>query len=246
MIGSCVNYVVAGVAVGLVSRVLVRSGEELQAATDELVKERERAARLAERESMARQIHDSVLQALAFVHKRGRELSRQPQVPAEEVARLAAMAEEQEGELRALIARDPQEAPRGTASLRDLLEGACRSVDGVETSMSAVGPIWIDRSDAEEIAAAVRQALENVIEHADAARVTVFAEQSDGRVVVSVRDDGKGFTYDEAQLRAGDKVGILKSMKGRIQSLGGTMAITTSPGSGTEVEFTVPLSGAQR
>ncbi|HWL64373.1 MAG TPA: ATP-binding protein, partial [Actinomycetota bacterium] len=244
VIGSCVNYIVAGVAIGLVSRVLVRSAEEVQAANAELVRERERAARLAERESMARQIHDSVLQALAFVHKRGSELSRQPQIESSEVAQLAAMAEQQEGELRALIARDPQEIPRGQASLRELLEAGVRSVEGVETSMSAVGPIWIERSAAEELAAAVRQALENVVEHAGAGRVAVFAEQADGRVIVSVRDDGKGFSYDEAALRAADKVGILKSMKGRVESIGGAMEITTAAGRGTEIEFSVPFEAS--
>jgi len=39
-------------------------------------------------------------------------------------------------------------------------------------------------------------------------------------VVVSVRDDGAGFVYDEAELHSSVKAGILKSMKGRIESLG--------------------------
>jgi signal transduction histidine kinase len=49
-------------------------------------------ARLAERESLAWQIHDSVLQALALVHKRGRELAADGPVQADQVAGLAEMA----------------------------------------------------------------------------------------------------------------------------------------------------------
>src|SRR5262245_23922529 len=69
------NFVLAGGAVGLVAQLLDRSAAELRRAGEETMRARERAARLSERESLARQIHDSVLQSLAMVHKRGRELA---------------------------------------------------------------------------------------------------------------------------------------------------------------------------
>jgi len=232
--GAVLNYIVAGVAVGLVSLVLVRSAKAVQEAT-------ERAARLAEREKFARQIHDSVLQALALVHKRGRELAQADQVPPEELTKLADIAADQEMELRTLILRDPEEAPSGRDSLRDSLERCARDFDGLNVNVSSVGPIWIERGPIEEITAAVKQALENVRRHAQASRVTVFAERIDGIVTVSVRDDGVGFEYDEQALRAGGKAGILKSMKGRVEELGGQMQITTSPGHGTEIEFKIPV-----
>jgi signal transduction histidine kinase len=92
-----------------------------------------------------------------------------------------------------------------------------------------------------ELAAATRQALENVVRHADASRVTVFAEEDNGFAVVSVTDDGRGFDYDEGRLEADGKVGILKSMKGRVVDLGGTMNVVSAPSAGTEIEFRVPL-----
>ena len=69
----------------------------------------------------------------------------------------------------------------------------------------------------------------------------MFAEAEDGWVTVSVRDDGRGFDYDEDRLRADGKVGMLKSMKGRVEDLGGRMRVTTAPGRGTEIEFRVPV-----
>ena len=239
--GAMLNYLVAGGAVGIVWRWLNRSEEAVRVATEAVVREREYSARLSERESLARAIHDSVLQTLALVHKRGRELAAERQVPREDVAKLADLAARQEAELRALILRAPDAAPYGRTSLRDALEDAARSVEGVNVTVSALGPLWLDASSAEEIAGAAKQALENVARHAKARRATVFAEQDDSHVVVSVRDDGVGFDYDENDLRARGKVGILKSMKGRIEDLGGRMRIESAPGGGTEVEFRVPL-----
>lgn len=243
MLGAVLNYVVAGVAIGIVSRVLVRSAEAVAASSQRLIQERERAARLAEREKLARHIHDSVLQSLAFVHKKGRELAEREPIPASEVAELARVAARQEVELRSLILRDPEEAPVGRASLREALEEVARDVRDVNPTVSAVGPIWLPAAKTGEIAAAVRQALENVARHAQAGGVTVFADSENGEVVVSVRDDGVGFDYDEDRLRSEGKAGMLKSMKGRAEELGGRMLVTSSPGRGTEIELRIPERG---
>lgn len=241
LVSGIINYLVAGGAVGFVSMLLVRSARALQEATGELVRERERAARLAERESLAREIHDSVLQVLALIHKKGRELAGGAEVPPAEVARLSELAEQQEVELRSLILRDPERVPEGTTSLRGDLESLARKVEEVDVAVSCVGPLWVDRRVGEELVAAVRQALANVVEHAGASKATVFAEEDGGRLHVSVRDDGVGFVYDEDALRADGKAGMLKSMKGRVEDLGGTMNVTSATGEGTEIELIVPV-----
>jgi signal transduction histidine kinase len=240
--GGTLNFVLAGGAVGLVARLLERSAEQLRQATEETIRARERAARLAERESLARQIHDSVLQALALVHKRGRELAAAGPVPADQVAGLAEMAAGQERALRSLILREPEDelTPAGAASLRSALESLATAERSLPVTVGATGALWLPARHVEELAAAVRQALDNVVEHADATRVAVFAEEDAGAVVVTVRDDGRGFRYDERQLLAEGKIGLAKSIKGRTEQLGGTMAVTSRPGAGTEVELRVP------
>jgi signal transduction histidine kinase len=235
-----VNFVLAGGAVGLVAQLLERSAAQVRRATEETMRAREQAARLSERESLARQIHDSVLQALAMVHKRGRELAETGPVPAEEVAGLAEIAAGQERALRTLILRGPAEAPGGTASLRAGLEELAGGGLPVPLAVSATGPIWLPLHHVEELTAAVRQALENVVRHADASQVILFAEEDDGTVVVTVRDDGSGFEYDEAALAAAGKIGILKSIKGRVEQLGGSVRVQSAVGAGTEIELQVP------
>jgi signal transduction histidine kinase len=74
----------------------------------------------------------------------------------------------------------------------------------------------------------------------------VFAEEDARAVVVTVRDAGRGFTYDERRLLAEGKIGLAKSIKGRVEQLGGTMAVTSRPGAGTEVELRVPIRKDER
>ncbi|MGH2671342.1 MAG: sensor histidine kinase, partial [Actinomycetota bacterium] len=99
-------------------------------------------------------------------------------------------------------------------------------------------------SGAEEISAAVRQALENVARHAEASSATVFGERDGEEIAISIRDDGVGFDVDEASLAADGRLGIARSMRGRIEQLGGTMRIRSEPGGGTEVEFRIPSAAA--
>jgi signal transduction histidine kinase len=239
-----VYYLAAGATIGLVSRTLRRSAAQIRAAEEAAAYERERAARFAERESLGRQIHDTILQALAIVTKRGKELAREPEVPGPEVGRLAAIAEEQERALRALIAREPEVAPAGSVSLRTVLQAATYGSTAPDVTVTTVDPVWLPAPFVDEVSAAVRQALENVAIHAGAAHTWVFGELDATTIVVSVRDDGAGFDYDEERLRADGKLGLLKSMKGRIEDLGGTMTLSSSPGAGTQVEFRLPDGAA--
>jgi signal transduction histidine kinase len=236
-----VNFLLAAGVAGVVARHLDRSAEQLRTATDEAIRARERAARLAERESLGRAIHDSILQALALIGKRGRELAERDSVSGSDVLDLAQTAGQQEQALRALIMRQPEEPPVGASSLRDALESVGRAITDLQVTVSAVGPLWLPGAHVEEVSAAVRQALENVAEHAEATKAAVFAESEDAWVIVSIRDDGRGFVYREEQLAAEGKAGLLKSMKGRIEDLGGRMRVMTAPGAGTEVEFRVPV-----
>jgi signal transduction histidine kinase len=235
-----VIFLLTGGAVGVASRLLDRSAAQADQATRAAMEAGERAARLAERESLARAIHDSALQTLALITKRGRELGSREAVPGSEVRDLGEMAARQERDLRALILREPTEAPSGRTSLREALEQTARDVAEVPVSVSAVGPLWLPAPAVEEVAAAVRQTLRNVAQHAGASRATVFAEEQGGWVVVTVRDDGRGFDFDPERLRAAGKAGILKSVVGRMEELGGRATVQTAPGAGTEVELRVP------
>lgn len=238
-----VNVVLAGAGFGFVATQLRRSAAELHDAQAAEVRVRERAARLTERESLGRQLHDSVLQVLALVHKRGRELAAGDAVPGAEVARLADLAAAQERALRALILRPPDEPPDDDryASLRAALAAAVAQVTGdVHVELTAIGEAMLPVTHVRQLRAAVEQALRNIVQHADADHAWVFIDEDDTGVTVTVRDDGRGFVYDEQQLRAAGKFGLLRSICGRVTELGGTSHIETAPGRGAELELRVP------
>lgn len=244
LVNGIVYFVAAGGATGVVSRSLARTAAERDRAVEEAARERERAARLAERDAIGREIHDSVLQSLALVAKQGRELASRDTVAPEQVRELLEVAGHQEQELRALLSHPREETPPGAVSLKTALSAAAFGVRDVNVTVSATSGAWMPAGEIDEVVAAVRQALENAARHAHASRVTIFAETLDGEVVVSIRDDGMGFEFDEARLVRDGKLGLLRSMRGRAEALGGSMVVRSAPGQGTEIEFRFPRDGS--
>jgi signal transduction histidine kinase len=191
-----------------------------------------REAAVAERERLARQIHDSVLQVLALVSRRGAEAGG-------ELGDLARLAGEQEVALRALVAAPPADPDvHGQVDLRSLLEPL--ATDTVAVSCPA-GAVSLPASVADELAAACREALANVDRHAGTgARAWVLIEDEGDAVTVTVRDDGSGFEVsrlDEA--RRGGRLGVAQSIIGRMAGVGGTAVVDSAPDRGTEVELRV-------
>jgi two-component system, NarL family, sensor kinase len=88
--------------------------------------------------------------------------------------------------------------------------------------------------------AAARELLVNAAEHADAENVTIRLQQSNGEVVLGVRDDGQGFDPDVLPQRLADGHIGLHSQRERIESVGGRLEIRAAPGEGTSVEIRVP------
>src|SRR6266540_868256 len=87
----------------------------------------------------------------------------------------------------------------------------------------------------------VQEAISNVKKHAEATEVSVRIETSAGSLRVEVKDNGSGFDPEDARqfLRAG-KVG-LASMRERAELAGGTLTVKSAPGAGTSVTATLPF-----
>jgi signal transduction histidine kinase len=190
-------------------------------------------AATAERERLARSIHDGVLQVLARVQRRGAELGG-------EAAELARLAGEQEVALRALVAAArPDSTPDGAVDLRAHLQ--IMTTPRIAVSVPATR-VMLPAGTAAELAAVVREALSNVARHAGAdTHAWVLLEDLGDDVVVSVRDDGPGIPAGRlAQAKAEGRMGVAMSIHGRLVELGGAADLRTGRGDGTEWEFRVP------
>ncbi|MDF3297136.1 MacS family sensor histidine kinase [Streptomyces tropicalis] len=238
---------VASIAIGYVVEV-ARASERTLARALEI----EAATR--ERERLARDIHDGVLQVLAMVQRRGAVLGG-------EAAELGRLAGEQEAALRTLVlgglvpvSRVSEDAAEGAVvrlveedpddgplDLRSLLA----PYTGSRVALAEPGaPVPLAPHAAREVAAAVGAALDNVRAHAgEDARAWILVEDEPGTVVVTVRDDGPGIPPGRlAQAEGEGRLGVAQSIRGRLRDLGGTADLVSVPGQGTEVELTVPRS----
>jgi len=215
-----------GLAVGMAAQTARRAHAEL-----------EQAARLAashqERERLSRQVHDGAIQVLALVSRRGREIGGQ-------TAELAELAGEQERALRRLVSSADAETPAGEMTdVGALLRK--QASDVVSVSVPAE-PVLLDTPTATELSAAARNALDNVAAHAGPqARAFILLEDLGDSVTVSIRDDGVGIADGRLDEAIGEgRMGVAKSIVGRMDWLGGSAKLTTAPGCGTEWELTVP------
>ncbi len=205
-----------------------------------------------ERERLARDIHDGVLQVLAMVQRRGAEIGGA-------AAELGRLAGEQEVALRALMRGEPASRARhavaagtvpppgrpggaGPAAACDLsaLLGA-RAGARVTVSVPAA-PVPLPRHAAEQVAAAVGAALDNVERHAGAgAHAWILVEDEPDAVSVTVRDDGRGIAAGRlAAAEREGRLGVAQSIRGRLRDLGGEARLVCVPGQGVEVEMRVP------
>jgi signal transduction histidine kinase len=219
----------AGVLVGYISTLMTRAERALQRAT-----EIEAASR--ERERLARTIHDSVLQVLAMVQRRGTEAGG-------EAAEIGRLAGEQEAALRALVTGDGPASPQ--SGQLDLSAHLTREASAMVSVITPADPVLLNERAVNETAAAVRAAIDNVRRHCGpAAKAWVLVDDEGATVSVTIRDDGPGFPGGRlAEAAAEGRLGVSHAISGRIRDLGGSADISSSPGAGTEVRLRVPRAG---
>ena len=215
-VASCVLMLLVGVVVGHV----VTLARRAETAYAQVV---QREAAQTERERLSRQVHDGVLQALALVARRSGDVE------------LAGLAREQEVALRMLVAGPAVAPAQGVVDLRALLPR------GPDVQVAApAGPVLLPATVGTELAAAVTACVDNVRLHAGGTAWRLV-EDEPGSVTVSVRDAGPGLAPGrlEQAVREG-RLGVAQSVRGRVEALGGTVAVDSGAGRGTEVELRVP------
>ncbi len=176
------------------------------------------------RDELARELHDGVLQTLAVIQRR----SDDPE--------LVTLARDQELDLRTFLF-DDRGAGTLVQSLREVAVRFNRLYGGTARVVATEDvPLPIETRDA--VRGAVTEALNNAGKHGQASTTTIFVDY-DGEhgLFCSIKDDGRGFDSTATE----DGVGISKSIRGRIEEVGGRVEIDGRPGQGTEVRLWVPI-----
>ncbi len=196
----------------------------------DLTTERRERVRAQERADMAAHVHDSVLQTLSLIQKSAGD--------PREVVRLARM---EERELRHWLFDPARLGRRGDRpeTLDDALAAVEREVEdsyGVGVELIVVGDCPMDDA-AGALVGACREATVNAAKWSGCTDVSVFVEVEPDTVSAYVRDLGAGF---DPTLVPDDRQGIARSMVERLGRHGGTVTVTSAPGTGTEVELVLP------
>jgi signal transduction histidine kinase len=202
----------------------------------DLVVERAARIRAEERADMAARVHDSVLQTLALIQRR----ADQPQ-------QVIQLARAQERELRSWLfdGRAPGsidgEDITFAAGVRQI-QHEVEAQHEIAVEAVTVGDCSLD-DDLAALLAAAKEATVNAAKWSGAGVVALFAEVEPTEVSLYVRDRGQGFDLEAVP---GDRQGLAQSVQARMARHGGSAAIRSTPGEGTEVSLTMPRAAGER
>ena len=222
------------------------------------------AATFAERNRVARELHDSLLQgmAAALLHMKGLRKRFAPTAPAPRAEAVAGALEK----IESLIGRNMEETRRFVWDLREqpvpgdqplgpaLQQLVDRAQDelgkgqgpsagaGLEVRLrieAGCAGLTLAQHPRRELLRITQEALSNAINHAQAARIDVALARKGTSVTLTVSDDGRGFDLVQAPGADAGHFGLV-GMRERAGSIG-ALVVESRPGQGTKVEVTVDL-----
>jgi signal transduction histidine kinase len=190
----------------------------------------EYAAAAEARAEVARTLHDGVLQTLAVVQRRSDD------------AELVALARDQDREQRAFLRGTTDGSSAGrpdevdtVGALAPVLQRV-ESLHGVSVRLVVIEEGGAVGRHATALAAAVGEAVTNAARHSGADVVWVSVDRRGSGTEVVVHDEGRGF--DTTTTPEGD--GLRRSVRQRLEAVGGAMEVRSSPGAGCDVTLWVP------
>ena len=222
---------------------------ELETANTELAEYADRVEDLtlaAERQRMARELHDTLAQGVAGLilqleaadsHLSGGRAERAQGIVQQAMARArATLAEARQviGDLR----EQPSSSPDLASALREETERFTRAT-GISCELDLRLPDALPDTLCEHTVRVVAEALANVARHAQANHVWVGGVETEEWLEIEVRDDGVGF--DPAAITTESGHYGLIGMRERARLAGGTLAIDSVPGTGTRLLLRLPL-----
>ncbi|GIW35815.1 GAF domain-containing protein [Meiothermus sp.] len=202
-------------------------------------------AALEERQKLARNLHDSVSQAIygivLGVRTAKTQLARNPEQAPAALDFVLNLAEGAIAEMRALIfeLRPESLKQEGLVAALSKQVAAARARHGLRLEASLCPEPALSLEAKEALYRVAQEALNNIAKHAKAHKAHLRLQQANGMVQLEICDDGVGF---DSQREYSGHLGLV-SMRERIERLGGRFEVVSSPGAGTTVRANLPLPG---
>ncbi len=205
-----------------------------------LYEQAQELAALRERQRLARELHDSVSQALYSIalHARRALVERDPGKLAGTLDQLLAQARAAQAEMRALIfeLRPESLSKEGIASALKKQAEAIQARSGLPVVTDLGAEPALPLAAKEALYRIAQEALHNSVKHARAATAQVRLRVLAAGVQLEISDNGVGFDPERS---FPGHLG-LQSMRERVSQLGGSLEIASAPGQGTRIRVTIP------
>ena len=208
-----------------------------------LYEQAQELAAIEERQRLARELHDSVSQALygisLGVHTARMQLDRNPKELAESLDYVLELAEAALIEMRALIfeLRPESLETEGLVTALNKQAAALHARQGILVQLNLCQEPDITLKIKQDLYRIAQEALHNTVKHARASLVELKLDQTNEMVMLEIRDNGRGF---DTTTSFPGHLG-LHSMQERVKSLGGELTIESTPGQGTRIRAQVPV-----
>lgn len=196
-----------------------------------------------ERNRMARELHDSVTQTLVSVllsaETAARVLDDDPERARRQIAAVIELSRAAMEEMRELVF-ELRPANLDSAGLAETLRkhvAVLARIHDVMIDCAVDCPGQLEPALEDQLYRIAQEAIANALKHAEPSRLSVDLSTPDGKVLLTVSDDGCGF--DTSSPRVGRRLG-LTSMRERAAALGGTLEVSSELGRGTTIRLSVP------
>lgn len=228
---------------------LVENVTEQKEAQARIIEQARVLATMGEREQIARELHDDLAQAFAFIDTQGQTIQRlihRGELETADKYLVSLIGATRDGEVNI------REAIRGMrmtlskhgllATLEDyLVQFKANTLIQVETIKSDDCNINLVNPMVEvQLLRILQEALTNIRKHANASKVQIKFDRIDSSICVAVHDNGLGFKVDQDDFESPNHYG-LRMMQERAVSIGGTINLSSQLGQGTEIIVCVPL-----
>lgn len=214
----------------------------------ELMQAREQIAVTTERDRIARDMHDSLVQSLFSlllqVETTIQSARKEPQRAVDKLQKVKEGIQSTIKEVREYIYELYPQALTDIglkAAIKRVVSALNESAGSIYLQIGKL-PDSIPLPVENAALKVVQEAVSNAVRHSGASTINVEVDLIDNSLRVLVEDNGSGFVPSDvtSSIRAGEKLG-LRSMNERVRQLGGKLRIASSPGKGTRVEALIPV-----